>query len=89
MCLGIPARLVGVDESHPDLARVDMAGAHKMINIGLLDEPSALRAGDWLLVHMGFALSLMTANEAGDAMTALGAERAAQRAALARLEEST
>jgi hydrogenase expression/formation protein HypC len=89
VCLGIPARLVRVDESHPDLARVDMAGVHKLINIGLLDDPSSLRPGDWLLAHMGFALSLMTAEEARDALTALGEEREAERRAFANREEST
>jgi hypothetical protein len=47
-----------------------------VVNIGLLDEPP--RPGDWILVHMGFALSTMTAEEAADALAALGAEREAE-----------
>ena len=68
MCLGIPAQLVDGDTGHPDLATVDMGGVHRVINMGLLEEP--LQAGDWVLVHMGFALQAMTADEARDALGA-------------------
>jgi len=73
MCLGIPAQLVAGDTGHPDLMMVDMGGVSRAVNIGLLDERPG--PGDWILVHMGFALSTMTAREAQDALTALGAER--------------
>jgi hydrogenase assembly chaperone HypC/HupF len=79
MCLGIPAQLVDGDTGHPDLAMTDMGGVHRVINMGLLEEP--LQAGDWVLVHMGFALQAMTADEARDALAALGAEREAEREA--------
>jgi hydrogenase expression/formation protein HypC len=77
MCLGIPAQLVERTVSHGDLVVVEMAGVRRIINIGLLDDPGRLGVGDWVLVHMGFALSTMTEHEAADAMAALGAERAA------------
>src|ERR1700735_3190338 len=76
MCLGIPARITDGDTGHPDLAAVDMGGVNRVVNIGLLDEPP--KPGDWILVHMGFALSTMTAEEAADALAALGAEREAE-----------
>jgi len=79
MCLGIPAQLVDGETSHPDLATVDMGGVRRLINVGLLDEP--VKPGDWVLVHMGFALSAMTPDEARDALDALGAEREAERQA--------
>ena len=75
MCLGIPAQLVAGDTGHPDLVLVDMGGVSRPINIGLLDERPG--PGDWVLVHMGFALSAMTEREARDALDALGAERRA------------
>ncbi len=75
MCLGIPAQLVGGETGHPDLAMVDMGGVQRLINVALLEDPP--RAGDWVLVHMGFALSAMTPDEARDALTALGAENEA------------
>ncbi len=76
MCLGIPAQLVAGDTGHPDLMMVDMGGVSRAVNIGLLDERP--EPGDFILVHMGFALSTMTAQEAKDALEALGAERAAE-----------
>src|SRR5580658_7147073 len=76
MCLGIPARITDGATGHRDLATVDMGGVTRVVNIGLLDEPP--RPGDWILVHMGFALSTMTAEEAADALAALGAEREAE-----------
>ena len=75
MCLGIPAQLVAGETGHPDLALVDMGGVSRAINVGLLDDRPG--PGDWVLVHMGFALQTMTAQEARDALDALGAEREA------------
>ena len=75
MCLGIPAQLVAGDAGHPDLVVVDMGGVSRPVNIGLLDERPG--PGDWVLVHMGFALSAMTEQEARGALDALGAERRA------------
>ncbi|GAA4707465.1 HypC/HybG/HupF family hydrogenase formation chaperone [Phytohabitans rumicis] len=77
MCLGIPARVLSVGVDHPDLASVDMVGATRNINVGLLDEGESVRVGDWILVHMGFALQKMTEQEAIDAIDALSAERTA------------
>ena len=79
MCLGIPAQLVDGDTGHPDLAMADMGGVHRVINIALLEEPP--QAGDWVLVHMGFALQAMTPDEARDALAALGAESEAEQEA--------
>ena len=77
MCLGIPARLVAGDTGHPDLVVAEVGGVPRTVNVGLLDERPG--PGDWVLVHMGFALNVMTAEEAADALAALGAEREAER----------
>lgn len=53
MCLGIPGRVVELGEN-PHLATVDVFGAKRQINMGLLDEP--VQPGDWVLIHVGFAL---------------------------------
>ena len=76
MCLGIPAQLVAGETGHQDLVMATVGGVPRPVNIGLLDERPA--PGDWILVHMGFALNTMTAAEAQDALDALGAERAAE-----------
>jgi hydrogenase expression/formation protein HypC len=76
MCLGIPAQLVEGETGHQDLVMATVGGVPRPVNIGLLDERPAI--GEWVLVHMGFALNTMTAEEAQDALDALGAERAAE-----------
>jgi hydrogenase assembly chaperone HypC/HupF len=76
MCLGIPAQIVAGETGHEDLAVAEVGGVSRVVNVGLLDERPA--PGAWILVHMGFALQTMTEQEAADALTALGAERAAQ-----------
>jgi len=76
MCLGIPARLVAGETGHQDLVLAAVGGVPRPVNIGLLEERP--EPGDWILVHMGFALSTMTPAEARDALDALGAEREAQ-----------
>lgn len=76
MCLGIPAQLVEGETGHQDLVLAAVGGVPRPVNIGLLDERPG--TGDWVLVHMGFALSVMTPAEAQDALDALGAERAAE-----------
>ena len=56
MCLGIPGEIVDVASGPGDLATVDVAGVRRAVNIGLLaDDP--VRTGDWVLVHVGFAMS--------------------------------
>jgi hydrogenase expression/formation protein HypC len=79
MCLGIPAQLVAGDAGHPDLAVAEVGGVPRVINLGLLDERPG--PGDWVLVHMGFAMSVMTEDEAKDAIAALSAERDAEASA--------
>ena len=66
MCLAIPGQIVDVvDESHR-LARVDIAGVRRTVNIGLLDGDAGAgaEAGDWVLIHVGFALSKIDEEEA-------------------------
>jgi hydrogenase expression/formation protein HypC len=69
MCLGIPGRLVEVlDDDH--LARVDVNGAGRIINIALLED-EALVPGDWVLIHVGFAMSKIDEDEARQTLRAL------------------
>ena len=67
MCLGIPGEIVEIRDDESDLARVDVAGVRRMVNIGLL-EGQPLVAGDWVLIHVGFALSKIDEQEARAAM---------------------
>ena len=67
MCLGIPAEVVGGTD-RPDLAVVDVTGVRRTVNVGLLDD---VRPGDWVLVHVGFALSKIDEAEARAALDML------------------
>ena len=67
MCLGIPGEVIEILPDQPDLAKVDVSGVKRAINIGLLtDDPPA--PGDWVLIHVGFALSKIDEQEAKAAM---------------------
>ncbi|MGI8517911.1 MAG: HypC/HybG/HupF family hydrogenase formation chaperone [Acidimicrobiia bacterium] len=70
MCLGIPAQIVDLDGDHPDLVIADVSGARRSVNMGLLNDES-IAVGDWVVIHMGFALEKMTAEEAADALEVL------------------
>jgi hydrogenase expression/formation protein HypC len=67
MCLGIPGEVIEILTDRPDLARVDVSGVKRAINIGLLPEGS-VTPGDWVLIHVGFALSKIDEAEAKAAM---------------------
>ncbi|MBG0740557.1 HypC/HybG/HupF family hydrogenase formation chaperone [Paeniglutamicibacter antarcticus] len=71
MCLGIPGRVIELLAGYGDqLALVDVAGVRRKINIGLLDE-GPLKAGSWVIIHMGFALERVDAAGAEQAMGGL------------------
>jgi hydrogenase assembly chaperone HypC/HupF len=74
MCLGIPGQVVEKVEGYGDqLALVDVVGVQRRINIGMLaDEDQAnLAAGDWVLIHMGFALERIDQDRADQALAGL------------------
>jgi hydrogenase expression/formation protein HypC len=67
MCLGIPGEVVELIVGQPDLAKVDVSGVRRAINIGLLID-EGIKPGDWILIHVGFALSKIDEVEARSAM---------------------
>src|SRR5215208_2941800 len=66
MCLAIPGQVVEVVDDDNRLAQVDVAGVKRTVNIGLLDEDygGGVQPGDWVLIHVGFALSKVDEEEA-------------------------
>ena len=65
MCLAIPGRVIEVVDADNRLALVDVAGVRRTVNIGLLDaDGHSAEPGDWVLIHVGFALSLVDEEEA-------------------------
>lgn len=64
MCLAIPGQVVEVVDQANRLAKVDVAGVQRNVNIGLLDEGEGAEPGDWVLIHVGFAISKVDEEEA-------------------------
>ena len=63
MCLAIPGQVVEFVAEQPALVKVDVAGVRRNVNVGLLED-GELALGDWVLIHVGFALSKVDEEEA-------------------------
>jgi hydrogenase expression/formation protein HypC len=65
MCLGIPGQIVEIVDPGRHLAKVEVSGVRRNVNIGLLATgDDAADVGDWVLIHVGFALSKIDEEEA-------------------------
>lgn len=70
MCLAIPAKVVELSPTEPSRALIEVGGVRRSIDTGLLaDDP--VRTGDWVLVHVGFALSKISEDQARDQLNTL------------------
>jgi hydrogenase expression/formation protein HypC len=76
MCLAIPAQIVEFVDSERFLANVDVSGVRRVVNVALVSGGTdAVGVGDWVLLHVGFAMSRIDEHEAQatlDALRALG-----------------
>ena len=65
MCLAIPGEVLEIVDEANRLAKVDVAGVRRNVNIGLLDQGGeGVGPGDWVLIHVGFAISKVDEEEA-------------------------
>ena len=65
MCLAIPGQIAEIVDEANRLAQVDVAGVRRTVNIALLDSDGhATAPGDWVLIHVGFAISRIDEDEA-------------------------
>ena len=65
MCLAIPGRVIEVVDDARQIAKVDVVGVRRNVNVGLLaSDGDAVAPGDWVLIHVGFALSKVDEEEA-------------------------
>jgi len=74
MCLGIPAQIVEITNPLHKLALVDVSGVRREVNIAcVVDEEHPVHAcvGDWVLLHVGFAMSRIDAREAAETLAIL------------------
>ncbi len=89
MCLAIPGRILEIVDEENRLAKVDVAGVRRNVNVGLLDsEPGGVAVGDWVLIHVGFALSKVDEEEAIETRRMLEQMGAAYEAELEELKAS-
>ena len=72
MCLGIPGRIVEIIDEDLTLAKAEVSGVRRNINIGLVHhDEEQLEIGDWVLIHVGFAMSKLNETEAQSQLQAL------------------
>jgi len=65
MCLGIPGQIVELVDPQRHIAKVEVSGVRRNVNVGLLVAgEDAVDVGDWVLIHVGFALSKIDEEEA-------------------------
>jgi hydrogenase expression/formation protein HypC len=89
VCLAIPGLVVEVVDEVNRLAKVDVAGVQRTVNIGLLDaEGDSAGPGDWVLIHVGFALSKVDEEEAAATLQLLEGMGADYEQELIELRES-
>jgi hydrogenase expression/formation protein HypC len=68
MCLAIPGRIVEMVDEAGGIAKVDVSGVRRNVNIALLDDAGI---GDYVLIHVGFALSKVDEKEAEETLRML------------------
>ena len=70
MCLAIPGKIVEIAVGNQDSAIVEVIGVRRKIDLGLLQDDKPV-PGDWVLVHVGFAMSKISEQDATDQMSTL------------------
>jgi hydrogenase expression/formation protein HypC len=89
MCLGIPGRILDIVDAEKNLATVDVGGIRRAVSLACLvdeDHPVESCVGEWVLVHVGFAMSRIDAVEAEKTLELLAALGEAQAELLAMKE---
>lgn len=85
MCLAIPGKVVKIEGDPPEQARVEISGVRRQVFIGLLTD---VQVGDWVLVHVGMALSKLDEADAQQTLRYLEEMGQAYRDELALMGES-
>ena len=68
MCLAIPGKIVEIVDAENHIAKVEVGGVRRGVNIGMLDD---VKVGDYVLVHVGFAMSKIDEKQAADTLRTL------------------
>jgi hydrogenase expression/formation protein HypC len=70
MCLAIPGKIVEIVDEQNNIAKVDVGGVRRNVNVGMLDKADT-HVGDYVLIHVGFAMSKVDEKEAEETLRLL------------------
>ncbi len=70
MCLGIPGQIVEIVDDQNNIAKVEVSGVRRNVNVALV-RPDGIGPGDWVLIHVGFAMSKIDEQEAQETLQVL------------------
>jgi hydrogenase expression/formation protein HypC len=82
MCLAIPGKVIEMVPGEQSLALVEVLGVRRKVDLGLLEETDPGRVGDWVLIHVGFAMSKISEQRALEQLELLDALGEAEAAAV-------
>ena len=68
MCLAIPGKIVEIVDKENHIAKVEIGGVRRSVNVGMLDD---IGVGDYVIVHVGFAMSKLNEKEAEETLRTL------------------
>lgn len=73
MCLGIPGQIVAIHDPDQMRAKVDVEGVRREVSVAIvgIGGEAGVKVGDWVLVHVGFAMALIDEEEARETLDAL------------------
>ncbi|HKN59572.1 MAG TPA: HypC/HybG/HupF family hydrogenase formation chaperone [Candidatus Acidoferrales bacterium] len=70
MCLAIPGKIIEISSESANSALVDVVGVRRRVDLGLLEDDKP-KPGDWVLIHVGFAMSKISEQDALEQMRTL------------------
>jgi hydrogenase expression/formation protein HypC len=70
MCLGIPGQIIDIVDDENSIAKVEVSGVKRNVSVALV-RPEGIGPGDWVLIHVGFAMSKIDEVEAQETMKTL------------------
>lgn len=70
MCLGIPGQIIAIVDDANSIAKVEVSGVKRNVNVALV-RPEGIEPGDWVLIHVGFAMSKIDEREAQETLALL------------------
>jgi len=70
MCLGIPGQVIEIVDDTNNIAKVEVSGVRRNVNVALV-RPEGIGPGDWVLIHVGFAMSKIDEEEAQETLGVL------------------